>query len=83
MIVGLKSADDGTQLLLEVLLSLDENSDRVTESNREPAPGLYFVIDSQFYVVNHTLISKISVPNNANGVTEPPSAFLGSESYLI
>lgn len=80
LIAGLNLECDATQLHLQVLLSLDENSDRDADSKRESAPGLYFVIDRQSYVVNHTLISKISVPNNSSGSIEPPSAFIGKYS---
>lgn len=74
-----KTAPRGpARLHLQVLLSLQEDSERKSESAEKSASGLYFILDGLSYLVNHTLISKISIPEKSNKAAEPPSAILGN-----
>lgn len=79
---GASSSYDSTQLLLEVLIAVDNDLERSAKGRHTSAPGLYFILDGVYYIVNHTHICNISVPQiSANG-EEPPSAFIGDETIL-
>ena len=71
------SPDDATQLDLQVLLCLCEEAENKSEGEQQSVPALFFVLDGQSYIVNHTLISRISFPQTFSGSSEPPSAYLG------
>ena len=73
---------DATQLRLQILISMDEKIPKKLEVNKQVIPGLYFILDGRFYLINHTLISKISFPQKTNGSTEPPSAFIGKLTLM-
>jgi hypothetical protein len=65
-----------------VLIAVDNDLERSAMGRHTSAPGLYFILDGVYYIVNHTHICNISVPQiSANG-EEPPSAFIGDHSIL-
>ena len=61
---------------------MDEKLEKKSEAHKQSVPGLYFILDGQSYIVNHTLISKISFPQNSNGGLEPPSALIGNSTFI-
>lgn len=67
------------RLHLQVLLSLQDDSEKKSENAEMSASGLFFILDGLSYLVNHTLISKISIPEKSNKAAEPPSAILGND----
>lgn len=75
--LGASSSHDSTQLLLEVLIAVDKDLERSAIARHTSAPGLYFILDGVYYIVNHTHICNISVPQISTNGEEPPSAFLG------
>lgn len=65
-----------------MLIAVDNDLERSAMGRHTSAPGLYFILDGVYYIVNHTHICNISVPQiSANG-EEPPSAFIGNHSVL-
>ena len=77
-LLGASSYHDSTQLLLEVLIAVDKDLERSAIARHTSAPGLYFILDGVYYIVNHTHICNISVPQISTNGEEPPSAFLGN-----
>jgi len=59
---------DSTVFSLQILLSEDPNNVSV--------PGLYFEIDGDLYLVDHTSMGQITFPKNAVDSKQPPSAYI-------
>ena len=79
----LLAPSDATQLRLQILISLDDRTDDQAIRKQQVVPGLYFILDGQAYIVNHTLISKISFPQHSSGSQEPPSACIGGNNEIV